>query len=45
MTEGAAIYVEMRYHYIPGPEFTDPSTGNKRKGTGHFLPITVGLRF
>jgi hypothetical protein len=38
------LYLEVRYHYIFGPDFTD-STGNERNADGQFLPITLGVRF
>jgi hypothetical protein len=38
------LYIEARYHYIFGPEFTDAS-GNDRTADGQYLPITLGLRF
>ncbi len=43
--EGASIYIEARYHYMWGPEVTNPSTNVKQKANGQFLPITFGVRF
>ena len=43
--ETAAIYVEARYHYIWGPEVTDPRTNTTQKANGQFFPITFGVRF
>lgn len=43
--ESASMYVEARYHYIWGPEVTDPRTQETRKANGQFFPITVGFRF
>jgi opacity protein-like surface antigen len=46
---GAAItfaqhfYIEARYHYVAGPEFTVGSTNVK--ATGHYFPIVAGFRF
>ncbi len=51
LAERAAVYFEVRYHYIWGPELNQatqlpagavPST---TKANGQFLPITVGFRF
>ncbi len=41
---GIVIFVEARYHYMHGPEFTLPD-GTTQQATGHYVPITVGLRF
>jgi opacity protein-like surface antigen len=43
--ETASIYVEARYHYIWGPEVTDPRDNSIKKANGQFLPITFGIRF
>lgn len=40
----AQVYLEVRYHYIFGPGFTD-SNGNTRHADGQYLPITLGVRF
>ncbi len=42
---GASIYIEARYHYMWGPEVTNPSTNVTQKANGQFLPITFGVRF
>jgi hypothetical protein len=47
--ETAEFYVEMRYHYVWGPEITPEagapagSTGGNTNGT--YYPLTFGLRF
>jgi len=43
--ETAGIYVEARYHYIWGPEVTDPRDNSTKKANGQFFPITFGVRF
>jgi hypothetical protein len=43
--EGCGVYIEARYHYIWGPEYTNPTTGVKQSATGTFFPITFGFRF
>lgn len=43
--ENATMYVEARYHYVRGPEVTNPATGASLRANGKFLPITVGFRF
>jgi opacity protein-like surface antigen len=53
MSESTSIYLEIRYHYIWGPEVanapTQPIAGvsppSSLKANGQFLPITVGFRF
>jgi opacity protein-like surface antigen len=52
MTDHASIYLEVRYHYIWGPEIGNGAQVNPLSGTasatkanGQFLPITVGFRF
>ena len=47
--EDAEFYVEMRYHYVWGPE-TEPtvtpfSTSGPQTVNGQYFPITFGLRF
>ncbi len=46
--DAAALYFEVRYHYIWGPRYsvTDPTTSKVYSGTanGQFLPIVVGIR-
>jgi opacity protein-like surface antigen len=41
---GIVIFVEARYHRMHGPEFT-LQDGTTQQAKGHYLPITVGLRF
>jgi opacity protein-like surface antigen len=43
--ETASFYVEARYHYIWGPEVTNPVDQESTKANGQFFPITFGLRF
>jgi outer membrane protein with beta-barrel domain len=38
------LYLEVRYHFIWGSEFTSAS-GKKRSADGQYLPITLGLSF
>lgn len=45
MAESVSAYIEARYHYIWGPEFTNPVNSQQQKANGQFLPITFGLRF
>ena len=51
MSEHTSIFVEVRYHYIWGPEITavNPLSGSSSheptKANGQFLPITFGFRF
>jgi len=42
--ESALMYVEMRWHYMWGPEFTG-ADGVAQKANGQYLPITFGFRF
>jgi len=42
--DSAQFYVETRWHYIWGPEFTDLN-GNKQKANGQYFPVTFGFRF
>jgi opacity protein-like surface antigen len=44
MGESAQFYVETKWHYMWGPEFTDRD-GTSRKANGQYLPITFGFRF
>ena len=49
-SEAASVFVEIRYHYIWGPEINSNAvqtlTGtNTIKANGQFLPITFGIRF
>lgn len=38
------LYLEARYHYIFGPEFT-AQDGTLRKADGQYIPIMFGLRY
>jgi hypothetical protein len=40
----AVFYVETRWHYMWGPEFTD-GDGVVRNANGQYLPVTFGFRF
>ena len=42
--ESAQFYVETRWHYIWGPEFTD-ADGVAQKANGQYFPVTFGFRF
>jgi opacity protein-like surface antigen len=42
--DAALFYVETRWHYIWGPEFTGPD-GVVRKANGQYFPVTFGFRF
>jgi opacity protein-like surface antigen len=42
--EQALFYVETRWHYMWGPEFTD-ADGVTQKANGQYFPITFGFRF
>jgi opacity protein-like surface antigen len=50
LTDAASVYVELRYHYIWGPEI-NPGQFSTITGTqtvnanGQFLPLTFGIRF
>jgi hypothetical protein len=44
MGEQAQFYVETRWHYMWGPEFTD-GQGVTQKANGQYLPVTFGFRF
>ena len=48
--DSTSMFVEVRYHYVWGPEIDSanlpqPLTGTTTKANGQFLPITVGFRF
>jgi opacity protein-like surface antigen len=45
MTDHTSFYAEIRYHYIWGPEVSNPVSGETTKANGQFLPITFGFRF
>ena len=42
--EAALFYVETRWHYMWGPEFTD-GDGVIQNANGQYLPVTFGFRF
>ena len=42
--ESAQFYVESRWQYMPGPEFTD-ADGVVQKANSQYFPITFGFRF
>jgi hypothetical protein len=42
--DSALFYVETRWHYMWGPEFTDRE-GNTLKANGQYFPVTFGFRF
>jgi len=42
--DSAQFYVETRWHYIWGPEFTN-AAGTTQKANGQYLPVTFGFRF
>ncbi len=42
--EEAEFYVETRWHYMWGPEFTDLD-GVSQKANGQYFPVTFGFRF
>jgi hypothetical protein len=42
--EAALFYVETRWHYMWGPEFTD-ADGATQKANGQYFPVTFGFRF
>jgi len=42
--ESALFYVETRWHYVWGPEFTD-AQGATQKANGQYFPVTFGFRF
>jgi opacity protein-like surface antigen len=42
--DSGSFYVETRWHYMWGPEFTDLN-GNTQKANGQYFPITFGFRF
>jgi hypothetical protein len=44
--EGGEFYVESRYHYVWGPEFTSSiGSATTVKSNGQYWPLTFGLRF
>jgi hypothetical protein len=42
--DAALFYVETRWHYMWGPEFTDQG-GVVRNANGQYFPVTFGFRF
>jgi hypothetical protein len=42
--ESSVFYVEARYHYVWGPEFTD-ANGVSQKADSQYFPVTFGFRF
>ena len=42
--ESAQFYVESRWHYMWGPEFTD-AEGVARNANGQYFPVTFGFKF
>ena len=42
--DAAQFYVESRWHYIWGPEFTD-GDGVTRNANGQYFPVTFGFKF
>jgi len=42
--ESALFYVETRWHYMWGPEFTD-TEGVVQNANGQYFPVTFGFRF
>jgi hypothetical protein len=42
--DSALFYVETRWHYMWGPEFTD-ANGVTQKANGQYFPVTFGFRF
>lgn len=42
--DSSAFYLETRWHYMWGPEFTN-GAGQKVKANGQYFPITFGFRF
>ena len=42
--EQSLFYVETRWHYMWGPEFTD-GNGVTHKANGQYFPVTFGFRF
>jgi opacity protein-like surface antigen len=47
VTFARRFYVEVRYHYIWGPEFERPEAlgGGTVNANGHYVPIIFGVRF
>jgi hypothetical protein len=42
--EAAAFYIESRWHYTWGPQFTDQN-GTEQRANGQFFPVTFGFKF
>jgi opacity protein-like surface antigen len=50
LSDSAEFYVEMRYHYVAGPEFEPTATpqagtGSGGSANGSYYPLTFGFRF
>jgi hypothetical protein len=50
VSDAASVFVELRYHYIWGPEVNSSQvstiTGTDTiKANGQFMPLTFGVRF
>jgi opacity protein-like surface antigen len=43
VASGLKLYLEGRYHYIFGPEFTEGGEGGR--ANGEYIPVMLGLRF
>ena len=44
LSDQAVFYVESRWHYMWGPEFTD-AEGVTRNANGQYFPVTFGFKF
>ena len=48
---GVEFYIETRYHYVKGPDFTPPAgfpqplASSGTSADGHYTPLTFGFRF
>jgi hypothetical protein len=42
--QAAAFYIESRWHYTWGPQFTDQN-GEEQRANGQFFPVTFGFKF
>ncbi len=40
----ARLYLEARYHYVFGPEFTN-AAGQSQRADGQYLPLVLGVKF
>jgi opacity protein-like surface antigen len=43
VSDGAAVFVEVRYHYIFGKDYTSGTT--TKNSSSSYIPITFGIRF